>query len=63
MFDPVLGHPVSDEEAGRRKRAALNPAPAEALPEAKVLPQPPAQVVNVEEQIRAIHQKFASEKK
>lgn len=59
VFDPILGHPVSEEEAARRKRAAIQPTESQAEP--KVASQAP-HLVNVEEQIRAIHQKFAERK-
>ncbi|QPG93585.1 hypothetical protein C2857_001038 [Epichloe festucae Fl1] len=60
VVDPATGQAVSEEDLGRRKRAALTPA--EAQPETS--PQPlNSQTVNVEEQIRAIHQKFAGDRK
>ncbi|KAJ2906028.1 pre-mRNA splicing factor [Zalerion maritima] len=59
VFDPILGHPVSEEEAARRKRATIQPVESHADP--KAASQPP-HLVNVEEQIRAIHQKFAERK-
>lgn len=61
VFD-ATGMPVSEEEAARRKRIAVNAF--DGNPEGK--PGAHAnhlQAVNVEEQIRAIHQKFAGEKR
>lgn len=61
VFD-AAGMPVSEEEAARRKRIAVNAF--DGNPEGK--PGAHAnhlQAVNVEEQIRAIHQKFAGEKR
>jgi len=57
LFDGVTGQPIiSEEEAARRKRAALsydgNPETKEAVKLAQL------QSVNVEEQIRQIHEKF-----
>lgn len=62
VFDGVTGQPVlSDEEAARRKRAAINSY--DGNPETKSQAQiSQLQNVNVEEQIRAIHQKFAEKK-
>lgn len=60
VFDPATGQAMSEEELARRKKAALNPAEAqqESKPQAMN-----SQTVNVEEQIRAIHQKFAGDRK
>ena len=61
LFDGVTGQPISEEEQARRKKVALNsfdgnldgknPAHASQL-----------QTLNIDEQIRAIHQKFADKK-
>lgn len=59
VFDPVLGHPLSEEEAARRKRAAMQSF--DGNPDTRHMAH--MQHVNVEEQIRAIHQRFAGEKK
>jgi splicing factor 3A subunit 1 len=62
LFDTVTGQPISEEEAARRKKAATgyDGAPLEKGDRARLEMM---QNVNVEEQIRAIHQKFAAEKK
>ncbi|KAG6038322.1 hypothetical protein E4U41_004344 [Claviceps citrina] len=60
LVDPATGQAVSEEELARRKRAAPNPP--EIQPETRPQPMTP-QTVNVEEQIRAIHQKFAGDRK
>ncbi|KAG5914303.1 hypothetical protein E4U53_004662, partial [Claviceps sorghi] len=60
VVDAATGQGNSEEELARRKRAAPNPA--ENQPETRPQPMTP-QTVNVEEQIRAIHQKFAGDKK
>ncbi|OAA35798.1 Surp module family protein [Metarhizium rileyi] len=60
VFDPSTGQALSEEELVRRKKAALNPN--EAQPENRA-PAVNSQPVNVEEQIRAIHQKFAGDRK
>lgn len=62
MFDGVTGQPLTEEEAARRKKAATSydgnlPPGAEPLKAGA-----PGQSVNVEEQIRAIHNKFAGKK-
>jgi splicing factor 3A subunit 1 len=61
LFDGVTGQPISDEEAARRKKAATsydgNP---ESLDSARLTQ---VQNVNVEDQIRAIHEKFGDSKK
>ncbi|KEY65459.1 hypothetical protein S7711_08589 [Stachybotrys chartarum IBT 7711] len=61
LFDPVTGQSVTDDELARRKKAAVQSF--DGHPEGKT----PAQLshmqnVNVEEQIRAIHEKFAAGK-
>ncbi len=58
VFDGVTGQPVSEEEQARRKKAAINSF--DGNPDSKG--QAHLQHVNVEEQIRAIHQKFAEKK-
>ncbi|EFY94172.1 SURP and pre-mRNA splicing factor PRP21-like domain protein [Metarhizium robertsii] len=60
VFDPATGQAMSEDELARRKKAALNPADAQQ--ESKPQAMNP-QTVNVEEQIRAIHQKFAGDRK
>lgn len=62
LFDGVTGQPIiTDEEAARRKKAATsydgNPETKDAARLAQM------QNINVEEQIRAIHQKFGDAKK
>ncbi len=56
LFDGVTGQPLSEEELARRKKAATsydgNPESKDAVRLGQM------QNVNVEEQIRAIHQKF-----
>jgi splicing factor 3A subunit 1 len=60
LFDGVTGQAVTEEEAARRKKAATsydgNPESKDAVRLAQM------QNVNVEEQIRAIHQKFGDRK-
>lgn len=61
VFD-ATGMPLSDEEAARRKKIAVNAF--DGNPEGKGQTHANhLQAVNVEEQIRAIHQKFAGEKR
>lgn len=61
VFD-AAGMPVSEEEAARRKKIAVNSF--DGNPEGKSQTHAAhLQSVNVEEQIRAIHQKFAGEKR
>ena len=59
VFDPTTGQVISEDELARRKRAAINSF--DGNPDGKGQP-PHMQSVNVEEQIRAIHQKFADRK-
>ena len=61
LFDGVTGQPVTEEEAARRKKAAsgYDGAPLEKGDRARLEMM---QNVNVEEQIRAIHQKFGDRK-
>jgi len=60
MFDGVTGQALTEEEAARRKKAAIsydgNPESKDAARLAGM------QNVNVEEQIRNIHMKFADRK-
>ncbi|ORY60621.1 Pre-mRNA splicing factor PRP21 like protein-domain-containing protein [Pseudomassariella vexata] len=61
LFDGVTGQPINEEEASRRKRAALNSFDGnlEGRSQAHVNH---LQSVNVDEQIARIHQRFAKEK-
>lgn len=52
VFDGVTGQPISEEEAARRKRAALSYDGTMESKETKHM-----QTLNIEEQIRMIHQK------
>ncbi|KAH8744133.1 Pre-mRNA splicing factor PRP21 like protein-domain-containing protein [Diaporthe sp. PMI_573] len=62
VFDGVTGLPVSEEEAARRKKVAVNAF--DGNPDGKSQAHMNhLQSVNVEEQIRAIHQKFATGEK
>jgi splicing factor 3A subunit 1 len=57
LFDGVTGQPLTEEEQARRKRAALNSY--DGNPDNRNQPHTAQmQSTNVEEQIRAIHQKF-----
>jgi len=60
LFDGVTGQPISEEEAARRKKAAssYDGQPLEKGDRRLDM----MQNVNVEEQIRAIHQKFGDRK-
>jgi len=59
VFDGVTGQPViSEEEAARRKRAALGYDGQ--MDQGKKAEVERMQGVNIEEQIRQIHQKFKS---
>ncbi|KAI5463989.1 Pre-mRNA splicing factor PRP21 like protein-domain-containing protein [Mariannaea sp. PMI_226] len=61
VFDPVTGQALSEDELARRKKAAINSFDGNL--DGKAHPQAAhMQSVNVEEQIRAIHQKFADKK-
>ncbi|KAM3545494.1 hypothetical protein ARSEF1564_001656 [Beauveria bassiana] len=58
VFDPVTGQAVSEDELARRKKAAINSF--DGNPEGQSQAHMShLQGMNVEEQIRAIHQKFA----
>lgn len=61
VFDPVTGQALSEDELARRKRAAMNSF--DGNPEGKSQAHVNhLQSFNVEEQIRAIHQKFSDKK-
>jgi splicing factor 3A subunit 1 len=61
VFDSVSGQPTSDEEIARRKKAAINSF--DGNPDGKSAAHiSHLQAVNLDEQIRAIHQKFAEKK-
>lgn len=61
LFDPVTGQSVSEDELARRKKAAIHSF--DGNPEAMNQPHVgQMQAVNVEEQIRAIHEKFGDKK-
>lgn len=61
VFDPVTGQAISEDELARRKRAAINSF--DGNPEGKSQSQSgQMQSYNVEEQIRAIHEKFGDKK-
>ena len=57
VFDGVTGQPISDEEAARRKRAAMSYDGTMESKEAKHM-----QSLNIEEQIRLIHQRAGQSK-
>lgn len=61
LFDGPTGQPLSEEELARRKKAATgyDGAPLEKGDRARLEMM---QSVNVEEQIRAIHQKFGEKR-
>ncbi|TAQ85237.1 hypothetical protein B7494_g6433 [Chlorociboria aeruginascens] len=61
LFNEVTGQPVTEEEASRRKKAAsvYDGVPLEKSDKSRVEMM---QIVNVEEQIRAIHEKFGDHK-
>lgn len=56
VFDPVTGQSVSEEEVARRKKAASSYDGQPENKDAARLAQ--MQNMNIEEQIRQIHQKF-----
>ncbi|KJZ74352.1 hypothetical protein HIM_06358 [Hirsutella minnesotensis 3608] len=61
VFDPITGQAISEDELARRKKAAMNSFDGDA--ESKSQAQlNHLQSFNVEEQIKAIHQKFADKK-
>ncbi|KAK1758346.1 putative pre-mRNA-splicing factor sap114 [Echria macrotheca] len=61
VFDGVTGQPISEEEQARRKKVALNSF--DGNPEGKSQAHiTQLQSFNLDEQIRAIHQKFAEKK-
>jgi splicing factor 3A subunit 1 len=60
VFD-AAGHPViSEEEAARRKRAALGSYDGQSSMAANQAAQAGREGMNIDEQIRQIHQKFKS---
>lgn len=62
VFDPVTGQALSEDELARRKKAAVQSF--DGNPDGKSSAQiTHLQNVNVEEQIRAIHQKVANERR
>lgn len=57
VFDPVSGQPISEEEQARRKKAAL--AYDGNVDGENRGPRPPlGQPMNIEDQIKSIHQRF-----
>ena len=60
VFDTVTGQPISEEEQERRKKVAINSFDGNFVEKSTHTTH--LQQVNVEEQIRAIHQKFAEKK-
>ncbi|KAM0325095.1 hypothetical protein ACHAQA_007634 [Verticillium albo-atrum] len=56
VFDSITGQPLNEEEQARRKKAAIHGVEAPTQPPMQV------QALNVEDQIRAIHQKFSDRK-
>ncbi|EGX90133.1 pre-mRNA splicing factor, putative [Cordyceps militaris CM01] len=61
VFDPVTGQAVSEDELARRKKAAINSFDGNPDGQSQAHISH-LQGMNVEEQIRAIHQKFAEKK-
>ncbi|XWW94272.1 hypothetical protein V2A60_002215 [Cordyceps javanica] len=61
VFDPVTGQAVSEDELARRKKAAINSFDGNPDGQSQAH-MSHLQGMNVEEQIRAIHQKFADKK-
>lgn len=59
VFDPVTGQAISEDELARRKKAAIQSYDGHTASKAQAQQ---AQSINVEEQIRAIHQKFSDKK-
>lgn len=62
LFDGVTGQPVTEEELARRKKAASGYDGVYNGTERQRMDSQ-MQNVNVEEQIRALHQKYAADKK
>lgn len=60
VFDPVTGRELSEDELARRKKAAINSY--DGNPDGKAQGQGQMQSYNVEEQIRAIHEKHGTRK-
>ncbi|CEJ91454.1 hypothetical protein VHEMI07164 [[Torrubiella] hemipterigena] len=61
LFDPVTGQELTEEELARRKKLSLNSfgGNPNSTPQAQMNHM---QNINVEEQVRAIHEKFADKK-
>lgn len=62
VFDPVTGQAISEDELARRKKAAIQSYDGHTVSKAQAQQMNQAQSMNVEEQIRAIHQKFSDKK-
>ena len=61
VFDDVTGQPISEEEQNRRKKVAMNSF--DGNPDGKSQAHiTQLQSFNLDEQIRAIHQKFGEKK-
>lgn len=61
LFDGVTGQPITEEEVARRKKAASGYDGVPLNDRQRTDSQ--MQNINVEEQIRALHQKYAGDKK
>lgn len=62
VFDPVTGQALSEDELARRKRAAIHSFDGNVDKAQGQMGHMQNANVNVEDQIRAIHQKFADKK-
>jgi splicing factor 3A subunit 1 len=62
LFDSTTGQPITEEELARRKKAAMGSYDGVPLEKGDPRRMEVMQNVNVEEQIRAIHQKFGDKK-
>ena len=62
LFDSATGQMITEEEKARRKKAAMNSYDGVQLEKGDPRRLEVMQNVNVEEQIRAIHQKFGDKK-
>lgn len=62
VFDPVTGQAISEDELARRKKAAISSYDGHTASKSQTQQMNQAQSLNVEEQIRAIHQKFSDKK-
>jgi splicing factor 3A subunit 1 len=62
LFDGTTGQPITEEELARRKKAAMGSYDGVPLEKGDPRRMEVMQNVNVEEQIRAIHQKFGDKK-